>query len=704
MEIQEGPKDVRRPGTPAGTRGRKLADRRVRVERPHAPYFRYADEGQLVAREAASEPRTRAGRQLAKVRAVLFGRPLSIHEEITERLSKAKALAIFSSDPISSSAYATEEILRVLVLAGTGALLLSLPIAAAIALLLAVVSTSYRQIGYAYPSGGGAYAVARANLPAITALIAAGSLLIDYVMTVAVSTASAVEQVISAVPGVADIRLEIGIGAIVLITLGNLRGLRESGNIFAVPTYLFVGASLLMIAIGIFRIVVNGDGALAPAPLPGAPDPLQPIGLLLIIRAFASGSVALTGTEAIANGVPAFKRPEPKNAATTLTVVAVLLAVLFIGITFVADSFGIVAIDEPAPRTVISQVAATIYGDGSIGFYLFQTFTALILFLAANTSYNAFPRLAAILAKDGYMPRQFSFRGDRLAFTSGILILSAVSIGLLIAFGGNTTALIPLYSVGVFVSFTISQAGMVVHWRRERLGSWRRKLALNGFGAALTGVVAVVVLIAKAPTSLLVAVVIPLLVAMMLFIHRQYRASAAQLSIPEDAVIPVPRREDRVVVPVAGIDRAVVQAVNLGRSIGDDVRAVMIADEPGGALALREEWDRRFEDVPLDIVESPYRDLAGPMLAYLDWIDEAWPTELEAPVTFVIVPDFVPRHWWERPLYNQVAKSLRAALVGRSHTVVVDMPYRRQPRHDAGTAQSSATAIATATADRSGPG
>jgi amino acid transporter len=663
---------------PAGKRGRKLADRRVRVERPHAPYFRYADEGQLVAREAASAPRTRAGRQLAKVRSVLFGRPLSIHEEITERLSKAKALAIFSSDPISSSAYATEEILRVLVLAGTGALLLSLPIAAAIALLLAVVSTSYRQIGYAYPSGGGAYAVARANLPAITALVAAGSLLVDYVMTVAVSTASAVEQVISAVPAAADGRLVIGIAAIVLITLGNLRGLRESGNIFAVPTYLFVGASLLMIAIGVFRIVVNGESAAAPSPLPGAPDPLQPIGLLLIVRAFASGSVALTGTEAIANGVPAFKRPEPKNAATTLTIVAILLAILFMGITFVADSFGVVAIDEPTPRTVISQVAATIYGDGSIGFYLFQTFTALILFLAANTSYNAFPRLAAILAKDGYMPRQFSFRGDRLAFTSGIVILSAVSIGLLVAFGGNTTALIPLYSVGVFVSFTISQAGMVIHWRRERSAGWRRRLALNGFGAGLTGVVAIVVLIAKAPTSLLVAVVIPLLVAMMLFIHRQYRASAAQLAIDPDVVIPAPRREDRIIVPVAGLDRAVVQAINLGRSIGPDVRAVVIADRPESALALREEWERRFEDVPLDIVESPYRALAAPMLAYLDWLDEAWPWEGEQPITFVIVPEFVPRHWWERPLYNQSANSLRAALIGRPLTVVVDMPYVRE--------------------------
>jgi amino acid transporter len=664
--------------------GRKPGDRRVRIERPHTPYFRYAGEGQLVAKESASVPRTRIGRAAARTRAVLFGRPLSIHEEIEERLPKKKALAIFSSDPISSSAYATEEILRVLVLAGTGALLLSLPIAAAIALLLAVVSTSYRQIGYAYPSGGGAYAVARANLPAIAALIAAGALLVDYVMTVAVSTSSAVEQVISAVPEVADVRVLLCVTAVVLITLGNLRGLRESGNIFAIPTYLFVGSSLAMIAIGMYRIVVLGEGGPPPTPLPGAPDPLQPIGLLLILRAFASGSVALTGTEAIANGVPAFKPPEPRNAATTLTIVAILLAVLFIGITFVADSFGIVPIDEPAPRTVISQVAGTVFGDGSIGFYLFQTFTALILFLAANTSYNAFPRLAAILARDGYIPRQFGFRGDRLAFTSGIVVLSLVAIALLILFQGNTTALIPLYSVGVFVSFTISQGGMVRHWLDERSPGWRWKLAVNGFGCALTALVAVIVTVAKAPTSLLVAIVIPTLVAMMLFIHRQYRASAQQLEVRPDAVIPPPQREERVVVPVPGINRAVVQAVNVGRSIADDVRAVLVSDEPEEAAAVRDRWDRQLPDVPLVIVESPYRALVGPMLAYLDVLDRAWPPDRLEPITFVVIPEYVARSWWERILYNQSANRLRKALLGRAHTVVVNVPYRREDS-DAGT-------------------
>ena len=665
---------------PRALQGRKVGDRRIRVERPHTAFFRYSGQGNLVAKQAASQPHTPFGRAMARARSVLFGRPLSIHEEITERLPKKKALAIFSSDPISSSAYATEEIVRVLVLAGASALFLSLQISAFIVFMLAVVSTSYRQIGYAYPSGGGAYAVARANLPTIFALIAAGALLVDYVMTVAVSTASAVEQLISAFPTIHDWRIEIGIASIVLITLGNLRGLRESGNIFALPTYLFLGSALLMIGMGLFRIIVLGEGGPPPDPLPGAPDPLQAMTVLLIIRAFASGSVALTGTEAIANGVPAFKPPEPRNAATTLTAVAVLLGILFMGISFIAYSYGLVAIDEPVVRTVISQVAGITYGENSIGFYLFQVFTALLLFLAANTSYNAFPRLGAILARDGYLPRQFSFRGDRLAFTSGIVILSLVSIVLLMVFEGQTTALIPLYSVGVFISFTISQSGMVRHWldeRRKGMTSWHWRLAINGFGALLTGFVFVVVLIAKAPPSLLVAIVIPALVVMMAFIQRQYRSSASKLAVREDGVLPIPHREERVIVPIPGINRAVIHAINVGRSIAPDVRAVLVSDEPEEAAEIRQRWERQIPDVPLVVVESPYRALVGPLIAYLDVLDAAWPPEKEAPITFVVIPEYVARSWWERLLYNQSAKRLRVALLGRAQTVVVAVPYRR---------------------------
>jgi amino acid transporter len=512
----------------------------------------------------------------------------------------------------------------------------------------------------------------------ITALIAAGALLVDYVMTVAVSTASAVEQVISAVPAAADWRVEVGVAAIVLITLANLRGLRESGNIFAIPTYLFVVGALLMIAIGLYKTLVLGETGQATDPLPGAPDPLQPIGVLLILRAFASGSVALTGTEAITNGVPAFKPPESRNAATTLTAMAILLAVLFIGITFVADRFGITAIDFPTTKTVISQVAALAYGPDSIWFYLFQAFTALILFLAANTSFNAFPRLAAILARDGYMPRQMSFRGDRLAFTLGIVILSIVAVALLVAFQGNTTALIPLYSIGVFVSFTISQYGMVLHWIKERSAGWHWRLAINGLGAVLTAVVSIVVLVAKfALGAWLIAVIIPILVAMMMFIHHQYRASAAQLAVPDDVVIKGPHRQERVIVPIPGITRAVVQAVNVGRSIAKDVQAILVSDEPEEAARIRDRWERQIPDVPLVIVESPYRALVAPLIAYLDVLDQTWPPDKEKPITFVVIPEYVARSWWERILYNQSAKRLRTVLLGRPHTVVVAVPYRR---------------------------
>ncbi len=657
--------------------GRKPGDRRVRIERPHAEFFRYTGPGAFVAREAASRPRTGAGRAIERVRHVLFGQRLSTHDEITERLSKKKALPIFSSDAISSSAYASDEILRALVFAGAGALLLSLPIAIAIAIMLAVVSTSYRQIGYVYPSGGGAYAVARANLPTIFALIAAGSLLVDYIMTVAVSTTSAVEQLISAFPVFNDVRVWVGAIAIVLIMVGNLRGLRESGNIFALPTYLFVGSALLMIAIGLIRMF-NGEHGSPPDPLPTASGVTETVGVFLILKAFAGGSVALTGVEAIANGVPAFKPPEPRNAAQTLTAMAILLGILFVGITLIANWFGVVPIDFPATRTIISQVAVIAYGDNTIPFYLFQVFTALILFLAANTSYNAFPRLGAILAHDGYMPRQFSFRGDRLAFTSGIVVLGGVAIVLVIAFGGDTHALIPMYAVGVFVSFTISQAGMVVHWLREHGPRWRAKLLLNGGGMLLTGTVAVVVTVAKAPTSLLVAIIIPILVLMMLFIHHQYRASAKHLAVRPDVLIPPPHRDERAIVPVPGITRAVVQAINVARSIAPDVRAVLISDEPEEATELRERWERQLPDVPLVTVESPYRALVGPMLAYLDVLDQTWPDDKELPVTFVVIPEYVARRWWERLLYNQSANRLRQALIGRPHTVVVNVPYRRE--------------------------
>jgi amino acid transporter len=657
--------------------GRKLGDRRLRVERPHSPYFRWTGPGQLTAKEAASRPRTKAGRWVAAVKGFFLGRPLASEAEIGERLSKKKALAIFSSDAISSSAYATEEILRALILGGLGALALGLPISIGIAILLAVVAISYRQICLAYPMGGGSYSVSKANFGRLASLVAASALLIDYVLTVAVSTSSAVEQIISAVPTLAEQQVLIGVAAIVLITLGNLRGIREAGNIFAVPTYLFLVSAMLMIALGTWRIVFGSEGGGYAASIAAAQETAGQVGVLLILRAFASGAVALTGTEAIATGVPSFKPPESRNAATTLAVMAILLAVLFVGITFLAVSFGVIPTDAPGGPTVIAQVAGRVFGDGTLAFIAFQAFTALLLFLAANTSFNAFPRLLAILAADGLMPRQFALRGDRLAFSYGIVVLATVAAALVIAFRGVTHALIPLYAIGVFIDFTISQSGMIRHWLREKGPGWRRRLATNATGATLTAVVAVVVTYVKAPQSLLVLVLIPLLVGMMSFIRRQYDGQEEELRVPEDTVIAGPHREQRVVVPVNGINRAVVQAVNFGRTLADDVRAVYVTEDAEEGDALRQRWERQLPEVPLVIVESPYRAVVSPVVAYLDVLDQAWPPDREAPITIVVLPEYVARRWWDRILYNQTARRLKAALVGREHTVIADVPYRR---------------------------
>jgi amino acid transporter len=658
--------------------GRKVADRRVRVERPHSPYFRYTGPGMLTAKASASLAPGQAHGPGEVLRRFLFGRRLSNEEDAFERLPKKLALPIFSSDAISSSAYATEEILRVFVVAGAGALLVSIQMSMAIVLLLAVVSLSYRQVCRAYPSGGGAYVVARENISQLAGLIAAAALLIDYVMTVAVSTASAVSQVYSVIPELYDVRIEIALLSIALITIANLRGLREAGLLFASPTYLFVGLTFLVIGLGIGRIATGLGPVTAPSPDDLVPLGTEPLGIILILRAFAAGSVALTGVEAIANGVPAFKPPEAKNAANTMTAMAILLGVLFIGITIVADGFGIRPTVVGGP-TVIAMVSAAVFGDESIPFIVFQAATALILFLAVNTSFNAFPRLAAILAQDEYMPRQFGFRGDRLAFSWGIVALASVAGLILIVFGGDTHALIPLYSVGVFVCFTLSQAGMVRHWFTVRESGWHWRAAINAIGATLTLVVLAVVASVKfVDGAWLVILLIPTQIAVFLFIHRQYTGTRTQIALRPDQVAPEPHRQERVVVPVSGLNRAVVQAVNVGRSISDDIRAVLIADDPDYAEEVRDAWERQVPGVPLVVVESPYRALTGPLLAYLDVLDHSWPPDVERPITFVVIPEFVPRHWWERWLFNQATTDLRRALLGRPDTVLTNVPYRRE--------------------------
>ena len=668
--------------------GRKVGDKRVRVERPHAPYFRYTGPGQMAAKAAASAPTTTFGRARARLKLTFIGRPLANEEEIGQRLSKVKALAIFSSDAISSSAYATEEIILAFILAGTAGLAFNfaVPIAIAIALLLGIVAFSYRQVCLAYPTGGGSYSVSKANFGRMASLVAASALMIDYTLTVAVSTSSAVEQLASAIPALDPVRVEIALLAIGLITLGNLRGIREAGNIFAIPTYLFLGSAFLMIGIGTVRILFAGDTGPVPSPevIAATQQTATDVTILILLRAFASGAVALTGTEAIATGVPAFKPPEARNAARTLMAMASILAILFIGITFLATSFHILPIEEPR-QTVIAQIASHVYGGSSIGFYLFQLFTALLLFLAANTSFAAFPRLAALLAEDGFIPRQFAFRGDRLAFSTGILMLGAVAAILVVAGGASTHALIPLYAVGVFIDFTISQAGMVRHWIRTKSQGWRRRLTINAVGCTLTGIIAIVVTSVKFfAGAWLVMLLIPTLVAIMLFIRHEYDAQETELEVRDDLVFDKPRREQRVVIPVNGINRSVVQAVMFGRSLATDpslLQAMFVTTDPAEAEALRDRWERQLPGVPLVIVESPYRALVGPVVTYLDVLDRAWPPDRPSPTTIVVLPEYVARHWWDRVLYNQTAKRLKQALVGREHTVIADVPYRRSEQN-----------------------
>jgi len=655
--------------------GRKLGDRRVVVDRPHSAYFRYAGPGVMVAKAAASAPRTALGRRVARVRAFFFGKPLANAQEIEERLSKKLALPIFSSDAISSSAYATDEILKVLILASLVALTWSIWVAAAIALMLTIVAFSYRQVCRAYPSGGGAYVVARENLGARLGLVAAAALMVDYVMTVAVSSSSALANLAVFFPVIDPYKVVLGALVIVAVTAANLRGIRESGNIFAIPTYMFVGMAFLVIGTGIVNVMTGSAHTLKP-PEHAFQTEGQMVTIFLLLKAFAGGSVALTGVEAIANGVPAFKPPEPKNAANTLIMMAVLLGVIFIGLTFVGMHYGVMATD--GGDTVLGQVGKAVFGDGTIPLGLLQVSAALILFLACNTSFNAFPRLAAILAQDGYMPRQFAFRGDRLAFSWGIVVLAAVAIGMVALFHADTHALIPLYSVGVFICFTLSQTGMVIHWRKERSSGWAWRSLVNGFGAILTGVVFVVVATEKfVDGAWMVLLFIPMLIAMMLFVGHQYAASARALEMKPGAAVPQPHRHNRVIIPIPDVNRAVVQALNVARSITTDIRAVYVSDDAEGSETIRERWARAVPDIPLVIVESPYRAVIAPLVAYLDVLDRSWPSESEEPITFVLIPEYVARSWWERMLYNQAAKQLRATLLGRPHTVVINIPYRR---------------------------
>ncbi|HET8631501.1 MAG TPA: APC family permease [Thermomicrobiales bacterium] len=688
-------------------RGTHPGDRYVRLVARHDVRARLRRDEALTAREL-EPPKTSAGRAWRVVKRALIGRPLASSQAIHERLTRVKALAVLSSDALSSVAYGPEAALAVLVLAGPAATRLDLPIIVAIAALLAIVTVSYRQTIFAYPSGGGSYIVASDNLGELPGLTAAAALLIDYVLTVAVSVSAGVLALTSALPALSPYLVPLGLLCILLIMLGNLRGIRESGTIFAAPTYLFIGSILLVVAVGLVRAFVLRDTAatgVRPAFDPRAYGPPEALGAFLLLKAFASGCSAMTGVEAISNGVPALKPPESRNGATTMLWMSGILGAMLLGVTALSHQYGLLPYPSGNP-TVLSQLTEQIVGRGWFHpfYYVVQAATLLVLVLAANTSYADFPRLASILARDRFVPRQFAFRGDHLAFTVGIVALSVCAAILLAAFKGDTSALIPLYAVGVFVSFTMSQSGMVARWWRQRGPGWRAKAAVNGVGAVATALVALIAgatkLISGEPLfrafghnvhagSWIVIVLIPLLIALFLAIHRHY-ARAAQELAAETPVDPDAIRHT-VIVPIAALNRVALQTLAYARSIAPAVTAVHVDEDPAAIAALREAWRRRAErapflrDVRLVTIESPYRELTGPLLAYIDELDRRDPAD----TLTVVLPEFVPAHWWEQLLHNQTALRLKAALLFRPGTVVTSVPYhleRGQARGTAGVA------------------
>jgi amino acid transporter len=656
--------------TPELRHGLKPGDVRVRLDRPHARYFRYVAPGTYTAKLAADAPTTPAGQVAARARRFLFGIPISTDREMEERLPKWKALPVFSSDVMSSVAYATEASLYTLLGVGTIAFSWLLPISVAIVLVLALVTLSYRQTIRAYPNGGGSYIVAHANLGVLPGLVAAAALLTDYVLTVAVSVSSGVQALYSLFPPLLPVAVPLIVFFILLVMSINLRGIRESGSIFAAPTYLFLATTLALIGIGIVRTML-GQPPQVTGVVP-AHVPAETFGLLLLMRAFADGCSAMTGTEAVANGVPAFKPPEWKNARTTMLVMAVLLATMYLGTSFLSHVSG--ALPSASGESVLSQIGRAVYGPGPL-WYVLQLSTMGILVLAANTSFADFPRLSSILARDGYMPRHFAYRGERLAFNAGIVALAIVSSVLVVAFQGHVEALIPLYAIGVFTAFTLSQAGMVRHWFKERGAGWRVSAFFNGLGAVTTAIVVAIFAIAKfALGAWIVIVIVPVLVALMLFVHHEYEQERRELDVRPSAQIRPPHRRQRVIVAAPAFTRALVQAVKVARTTSQDVSIVHVAEDAERGEDFRRRVEAQMPGVDVVLIESPYRSLVRPFLRYLDVAREEDP----AAVLVVLIPEYEPRHWWERLLYNQNSRRIREALIGRPEVVVLDVPYRRE--------------------------
>jgi amino acid transporter len=607
---------------------------------------------------------------LSRIKYLMIGSPLPTQQLADERLNKIRALAAFSPDALSSIAYANQEIYLGLVVAGSAGLSLGWPIGLAIAGLLTLVALSYFQTIQGYPSGGGSYIVALENLGTLPGVVAAAALLIGYLLTAAVSLTAGVAAIASAFPELWPYRISLSLLLLLVITMINLRGTQEAGTLMAIPVYTFLFTYLSMLAYGVMRALVDGPGSLSIT----APPASQPLTTFLVLHTFSAGCTALTGIEAISNGVPAFRPPEVKNAGQTLMVMALLMALLFVGSVGLTQFLAVIAGPQ---ETILSALARQLLGSGP-AYLVIQASTMLILAVAANTSFAGFPRLAAILARDGFLPRQLTSLGDRLVFNNGILLLAAATGALIVIFGGDTHALIPLFAVGVFLAFTLSQAGMVVHWWRERGRGWRLKVTINGIGTLTTGMVVIVIGVSKFVEGAWITVLlIPTLVAGFLQIRAYYREVAQQLSLrglpPSLQPFPPPR----LVIPISGVHRGVVDAINFAHSISNHITAVYVELEPGAGQHVCQKWEQWWPDVPLIVVSSPYRSIVGTLLDFLDETDRQ---HNDGRLAVVVLPEFVPAKWWQGLFHNQTAWLIKAALLYRRRyhgfqRVIIDIPY-----------------------------
>lgn len=628
-------------------------------------------------------------------RSWLIGRPLATADAPHQTIGKRIGLAVFASDALSSTAYATQEILVILAAAGTMAFGYVFPISIAIVVLLAIVAISYEQTIHAYPDGGGAYIVARDNLGELPALIAGAALLTDYILTVSVSVASGVAQLVSAFPNFYNFRVPIAVAFILFIMLINLRGVKESGSAFAVPTYFFVGMLLVTISTGLFRIITGTMGDVIDLPELEVQETLVSITPFLLLHAFSSGTAALTGIEAISNGITAFKEPRSKNAGITLIWMAVILSSFFLGISFITHYIHAVPSET---ETVISQIARTVFNGRGIFYLLVITATTVILIMAANTAFADFPRLGALVAKDGFLPRQLAYRGSRLVYSRGIVTLALIASLLIVVFNASVTRLIPLYAIGVFLSFTLSQGGMALRWWKsgrikpgeqiiERGSvlhyekSWVLKMFINGFGAVCTAIVMAVFAITKFHDgAYLVLILIPLLVGAFWLIHRHYANLARNLSLENFGVIPPHTIRHRVIMPVSGVHQGTLAALRYARMLSDDVTAVHVVIEPADAEKVRKKWQTWGDGVRLVMLDSPYRLFIEPLLDYIANISE---NRQAGEIITVVVPEFVSMNRMTSALHTNTANLLRGQLKTQHGIVITNVPYHVHEEEDA---------------------